>query len=357
MADPIFSVHKSMVLSNRKALALYLFKMNRSHDIPEIMIQAVDLDQFDGDRAPLEIVTKEIQLAVHTLQDDYLGLRVMDLVDIKSLPLFNGLQLCITPLLNAGIEIPFIVLCRLIARYFKVMTESIQVHLIEEKNALRLDFLPSLPQLANYHQTDGVILMVHKILSVFSSVRPSRIAVSYRYSSHGMELYQQLFGICAEISTTTNSLYYDSKNNYQLQMSSIEASELTDALERTFFIGPLQYMLDKSFPESTYTERCQHILMTLIGISEATRESVAQVLNMSVSSLQRRLREEHISFQTLLLATRKKMAHQYLIEQELSATDVAFLLGYQSSSPFFKAFKRWYAMTPIAYQKLYRGQC
>lgn len=51
------------------------------------------------------------------------------------------------------------------------------------------------------------------------------------------------------------------------------------------------------------------------------------------------------------------MAHQYLIEQELSATDVAFLLGYQSSSQFFKAFKRWYAMTPIVYQKHHQGHC
>ncbi|MBP6496492.1 MAG: hypothetical protein KA291_08410 [Psychrobacter sp.] len=62
MKDNQFSVHKSMVLSNRKALALYLFKINRFHDIPEIMLQALDLDKFDGDRVPLEVVTKEINL-------------------------------------------------------------------------------------------------------------------------------------------------------------------------------------------------------------------------------------------------------------------------------------------------------
>jgi len=37
MEDKKFSVHKSMVLSNRKALALYLFKINRADDIPKIM--------------------------------------------------------------------------------------------------------------------------------------------------------------------------------------------------------------------------------------------------------------------------------------------------------------------------------
>ena len=146
MKDNQFSVHKSMVLSNRKALALYLFKINRSHDIPEIMLQALDLDKFDGDRVPLEVVTKEINLAAHTLQEDYLGLKVMDLADIKFLPLYQGIKLCINPLLNTDIQIPFIVLCRLVARYFKVITESIQVCLIEETNLLRLDFKPSMPE-------------------------------------------------------------------------------------------------------------------------------------------------------------------------------------------------------------------
>lgn len=47
-----------MILSNRKTLALYLFKIDRSHNIPEVMMQAIDLYQFDGDRMPLEMVTK-----------------------------------------------------------------------------------------------------------------------------------------------------------------------------------------------------------------------------------------------------------------------------------------------------------
>ena len=47
-----------MILSNRKTLALYLFKIDRSHDIPEVMMQTIDLYQFDGDRMSLEMVTQ-----------------------------------------------------------------------------------------------------------------------------------------------------------------------------------------------------------------------------------------------------------------------------------------------------------
>ncbi len=115
-------------------------------------------------------------------------------------------------------------------------------------------------------------------------------------------------------------------------------------------------MLDKDFTHTSYTQRCQHILITIIGLNEPTREQVAQVLNMSVSSLQRRLREEGTSFKALLLDVRKKLAHKYLIEQGLSATDTAFLLGYHSNSQFFGAFKSWFEMTPRAYKEHYLGE-
>lgn len=355
MTDYQFSVHKSMVLSNRKALALYLFKINRADDIPKFVALSVDLESFKGERVPLEVVTSEINLAVQMLQEEYIGLKIMELTDVKALPLYKGIKLCINPLLKADIEIPFIVLCRLVSRYFKVITESIQVTLVIEKNLLKLDFNPNMPELASNHQIDGVILAVHKILAEFSTLQPVRLTIAHRRSTHGSELYKQLLGIPAELASKKNSLYYQLIKNYSSQSNTEFLAGDDISIESSFFIGPLQYMLDKEFPDLSYTERCQHILMTIIGLSEATRETVAQVLNMSVSSLQRRLREEGTSFQKVLLRTKKVMADKFLVEQNLSASDVAFLLGYQSHSQFFQAFKRWYLMTPIAYQKLHRG--
>ncbi len=355
MADYQFSVHKSMILSNRKALALYLFKINRANDIPKIMALSVNLDTFAGERVPLEVVTSEINLVVQLLQEEYIGLKIMELTDVKVLPLYKGIKLSTNPLLKAEIEIPFIVLCRLVTRYFKIMTESIQMSLVVEKSLIRLDFIPSMPRLANIHQLDGVILAVHKILSEFSTLKPVRFTIAYRNSKHGTELYKQLLGIPAELASKKNSLYYPLIKNYSYQSNTDLLTGADLSIESSFFIGPLQHMLDKEFPSLSYTERCQHILITMMGLSEATRETVAQVLNMSISSLQRRLREEETSFQKVLLITKKMMAHKYLVEQNLSATDVAFLLGYQSHSQFFQAFKRWYLMTPMAYQKLHRG--
>lgn len=357
MIDSQFSVHKSVVLCYRKALALHLFEVNRAHDVPQIMAQLSDLNEFQSSRVPSVMVTNEINLLVSLLQDDYLGLKVIHLVDVECLPLYKGIKLCTDHLLKTDIEIPFIVLCRLIARYFTVISGSVRVSLMEEKDLLRLDFTPSLPELVNHQHIEGIILKVHKILAKFSPIKPTKLTLSYRKSSHNVDIYKHLFGVPAELSSTTNSLYYALKSSPHSESNAASVDAFGELLGHNFFIGPLHNMLDKEFSNSSYVEHCQHILITIMGLNEPTREQVAQVLNMSVSSLQRRLREEGSSFQKILLMTRKAMAHKYLIDQKTSATDVACLLGYQSSSHFFKVFKDWYAMTPLAYQKLHRQQC
>lgn len=345
-----YTVHKLTALCYRKAVATYLIQINRSSDIPKIMSQFSDLDDFEGDRMPLAVVTNEFNLATYFFQDDYIGLKVFNYIEIESLPFYKGISQCITPLINANIDIPLIVLCRLISRYFKVMTESIEVHLFERKDLIRLEFNPSVPEQVNKHQIDGIIFSVYKIISTFSSLKPVELTLAHRQSSQGFELYKQFLGVPAEMSKTVNGLTYRIDRADHIYYSSEHAKNTVGS---TFFINPLHHMLDKNFTDTSYTQRCQHILITIMGLHEPTREQVAQVLNMSVSSLQRRLREEGTSFKALLLEVRKKLAYKYLIEQRLSATDTAFLLGYHSNSQFFGAFKIWFGMTPRAYKECY----
>ncbi|GAF53190.1 hypothetical protein [Psychrobacter sp. JCM 18900] len=300
-----YTVHKLTALCYRKAVATYLIQINRSSDIPKIMSQFSDLDDFEGDRMPLAVVTNEFNLATYFFQDDYIGLKVFNYIEIESLPFYKGISQCITPLINANIDIPLIVLCRLISRYFKVMTESIEVHLFERKDLIRLEFNPSVPEQVNKHQIDGIIFSVYKIISTFSSLKPVELTLAHRQSSQGFELYKQFLGVSAEMSKTVNSLTYRID---RLITVTTHRNTQKNTVGSTFFINPLHHMLDKNFTDTSYTQRCQHILITIMGLHEPTREQVAQVLNMSVSSLQRRLREEGTSFKTLLLEVRKKVS-------------------------------------------------
>lgn len=84
---------------------------------------------------------------------------------------------------------------------------------------------------------------------------------------------------------------------------------------------------------------------------EPTLEHVAQRLAMSPRTLQRRLAELDLSFQHLLDRTRAELARGYLLEGNLTLSEIALLLGYSEQSAFNRAFKRWTGQTPRAVRK------
>ena len=67
---------------------------------------------------------------------------------------------------------------------------------------------------------------------------------------------------------------------------------------------------------------------------------------MSGRTLQRRLADEGVSFRTIIQATREKLARHYLTSTQLSYGEVAFLLGFDEPSSFFRAFRDWTGNTP-----------
>lgn len=79
---------------------------------------------------------------------------------------------------------------------------------------------------------------------------------------------------------------------------------------------------------------------------------VAQSLNMSVSTLKRRLLSEGCRFGALLDEVRWRGAQRMLRHGAMSVGDVAARLGYENTANFSRAFRQWSGMTPSAW----RGQ-
>ncbi|MGD8861124.1 MAG: AraC family transcriptional regulator [Myxococcales bacterium] len=87
------------------------------------------------------------------------------------------------------------------------------------------------------------------------------------------------------------------------------------------------------------TSRC-------LSQGEASLTRIARELAMSPRSLQRKLRDEGISFSAVLDEVRRELAMGYLADSDLSIDQVAVVLGFSNSSAFAKAFRRWTGKAP-----------
>jgi len=73
---------------------------------------------------------------------------------------------------------------------------------------------------------------------------------------------------------------------------------------------------------------------------------VAEELAMSYRGLQRKPAETNVSFRKLYEECRLSLAKKYVSEENLSVTEIAFLLGFGESSSFSRAYRRWTGCSP-----------
>jgi len=86
---------------------------------------------------------------------------------------------------------------------------------------------------------------------------------------------------------------------------------------------------------------------------QMTAESAAQLLNISKSTLTRKLRLENSSFKSVLENLKKQQAVYLLENTDLTVEVISLELGYEDLSNFGRSFKRWFACAPRAYRQKY----
>jgi AraC-like DNA-binding protein len=85
-------------------------------------------------------------------------------------------------------------------------------------------------------------------------------------------------------------------------------------------------------------------------------EDIADALHISSRTLQRRLQDEGSSLQRVLEDARRQMARQYLNNSVLELNEAAYLLGYEDSSSFVRAFRSWEGVPPARWREEQRAR-
>jgi AraC-like DNA-binding protein len=110
--------------------------------------------------------------------------------------------------------------------------------------------------------------------------------------------------------------------------------------------------IEETLPEEEVPFQRQLVLQIADMLSDGVPQldEVARTLGMSARTLQRRLADHGVTFQTLVTQARLQLAQSLMGERRYSLAEVAFLTGFSEQSAFNRAFKRWFGKTPGAFR-------
>jgi len=103
---------------------------------------------------------------------------------------------------------------------------------------------------------------------------------------------------------------------------------------------------------NTISEQVKIVLKRNLASGRPELSDVAGELGMSERTLQRRITDEGRTFRDLLVEARQELGRQLLSDPSAAINEVAYLLGYQDTSSFYRAFRFWEGVTPNRWREI-----
>lgn len=97
---------------------------------------------------------------------------------------------------------------------------------------------------------------------------------------------------------------------------------------------------------STTSEQVKVVLKRRMASGRPDLADIARELGMSERTLQRRITENGNTYRQLLEEARRELGRQMLGNSASEIDEIAYLLGYQDTSSFYRAFREWEGVTP-----------
>ncbi|MFQ3192698.1 MAG: AraC-like DNA-binding protein [Paraglaciecola sp.] len=232
-----------------------------------------------------------------------------------------------------------------IENYAISISSSVNVVLQHEQQGTAICISPKLDVEVSYLAMDAFILSIHKL---FKQLLNDNLHTQIEFTSPRRKHNEKLYFEQCEIKYNSDKYrYWLPKDvlNIPLTLSDKHIAQLSDQkLEK--------YIECELSQQSTSTwlfevKRCIR-LQTIKG--EVAAPTIAKMLHISERSLRRKLAENNLTYSLLLEEAKKHFAESWLQEGK-SITEIAYLLGYQDSSNFTRAFKNWFKLSPRQYKK------
>ncbi|PKM21993.1 MAG: hypothetical protein CVV10_06570 [Gammaproteobacteria bacterium HGW-Gammaproteobacteria-14] len=197
------------------------------------------------------------------------------------------------------------------------------------------------------HVTDNVLaLTAHMLRFVSGRADFGALSVSLECAPPGADIrraMEQLYGCAVRFNAPANQieLSLDALAS-PLNMHDPEQLRVAEELARKQLADQQQ--------SQDWLSQVKRQMRDLMVARSPRREIVADRLNVSVRTLDRRLAEVGLTWQQLLDAMRSQMAREYLADTDVNIQTIANRLGFADVRAFQRRFRVWTGMTPSDYR-------
>ncbi len=160
----------------------------------------------------------------------------------------------------------------------------------------------------------------------------------------------------SEYSTIFSSpIFFQQSYNEVVFKNDILDLKVVTANKKLFqtFTEHADRILEKLNTNASTTDSVKKTVRDLFKGEMPSIDKVARKMGLSRRTLQRRLKEEKTTFNTILENERKSLAIAYVGKSQLNIGEIAYLIGFLDLSSFYRAFKRWTGSAPQSYRMEY----
>lgn len=186
---------------------------------------------------------------------------------------------------------------------------------------------------------------MYRFVSGYPDLSPRRIWVEYEpVSDHAVEMIQKEAKCPVEFSAGFSALELGPETlSTRLNAYGDDTMRMAEALA--------QRQLEEQQQFGTVLSQIRIHVHDLMVTGVPRRELVADRLRISVRTLDRRLADIGLTWQSLLDSLRLQLAREYLANPTVTVKEVADRLGFADLRAFQRRFKVWTGMTPSEYRQ------
>ena len=304
-------------------------------ELPPLLRKAkLTLQQIDDEAARLSVQSqiRLLDLAADALRDNWLGFHLAQKFDLREVGLLHYVMASSHVLGDAF---------RRAVRYSTTINEGIVLTYRETRGVSILFEYSAVARHLDRHQIEFWVTALVRSCRQLTGRRlsPQRVQLTHRRHEDRSEL-DAFLGVNVEFGASVDEIlmHVDVKD-----MPVVGADPYLNDLLVGFCEQALAQRVSRSGPVRVQVENA---LAPLLPHGKARMPEIAEKLGMTQRTLARRLAAEGVSFANVLEQLRSDLARRHLEDPSLSMSQIAWLLGYQETSAFTHAFKRWTGRAP-----------